>query len=104
MKDNVLKIYLISFLIYLLPLISLFLFVLTSKLGSTIYMHFWCFFIIGWLPCGIIGLPFSVVGLIKSIKNNDNFNKTFGRFVILCGLVSLFLGILGLGVIYVVTS
>ncbi|MCL2328170.1 MAG: hypothetical protein FWC39_06600 [Bacteroidetes bacterium] len=104
MKNKVFKIYLLALFIYLFPLISLLMFILVSIFGGAdyIYMFFWVLFLTGWLPCGLIGMILFAIGLRKSIKNNDNFNKNLGKAGLLSGLFPLFCGILGLMLIYVV--
>ena len=104
MENKVLKIYLFALLIYLLPLISLLMFILISILGGAGYMFFWVLFLTGWLPCGLIGVILSAIGLKKSIKKNDRRNKNLGKTGIFLGLVPLFFGILGLMLIYVVVG
>jgi hypothetical protein len=48
-----------------------------------IYMFFWVLFLTGWIPCGLIGMVLFAVGLGKSVRNNDNFNKNSCRTFVL---------------------
>jgi hypothetical protein len=104
MRNKVFKIYFLALFIYLLPLISLLMFVITSILGNAADMFFWLLFLTGWIPFGLIGMILFAIGFRKSIKNNDKFNKKLGTMGLLGGLLPLFCGVWGLMLIYVVVG
>lgn len=96
------KIYYFAISIYMLPLVSLGIFIVNPFSINGGKMHFWVLFLIGMIPCGLIGLTLSIIGLIKSFKNGIILNKIIGFIGFLIGLISLIGGRLGIMIIYVV--
>jgi len=105
-KMKMYKIYLPALILYAIPPISLVLFIIAGSIENMYdtIMIFFGLFLLSLLPCGLIGIILSSIGLIKSRKNKNNFNKDMGTSGIVVGLIFIFGGILALGLIYVVTS
>lgn len=103
-KDEIYKIYFFATFVYVLPLISLGIFILDQLTVNKTEMIFWLLFLVGMLPCGLLGIVLSTIGFRKSIKNKNLFNKSIGIIGIVGGLIFLGGGLLGLMLIYVVVG
>lgn len=99
---EILPIYYYAILIYLLPMISLAIFLVDQLTVNKTEMLFWVIFLVGMLPCGIIGLSLSIVGLIKSRKSKNRQNTVLGLIGTIGGLICLIGGVFGITLIYVV--
>ena len=96
------KIYFFALVMYLLPPISLGIFIIDQMTIHKTEAMFWALFLISLLPCGLIGIALSSIGLIKSSKNKNQFNRNIGIIGMVVGGIFLFGGILALGLLYVV--
>jgi len=96
------KIYFFSLIMYLLPVISLGIFIIDGITVGKTGAVFWGLFLMSLLPCGLIGITLSSIGLIKSSKNKNQYNRNIGKIGIFVGLFFLYGGILALGLLYVV--
>jgi hypothetical protein len=101
---RILKIYFFAIFIYALPLISLGIFIIDQLTLNETEMVFWVMFLVGMVPCGLIGLILSIIGLLKSLKNENKLNKIIGVIGTLGGLIYMVGGILGFMLIYVVVG
>jgi len=101
---GILKIYFFAICIYLLPLLSLGIFIVDQMTVNKTEMVFWVLFLVGMVPCGLIGLTLSIIGLIRSFKKENKLNKILGLLGTLGGLICLAGGILGFMLIYVVVG
>ena len=95
------KIYFFALLMYLLPPIFLGLFIAPMTINNTSAI-FWSLFLISLLPCGLIGIALTSIGLVKSFKNKNEFNKVIGLIGVYVGGLFLLGGLLALGLLYVV--
>ena len=86
----------------MLPLTFLGIFIIDQMTINKTEMIFWVFFLISLLPCGLTGIVLSSIGLTKSLKNKNQFNKVIGIVGILGGLTFSFGGVLGLMLILLV--
>ena len=96
------KIYFFALMMYLFPLIFLGIFIIDQMTMHKTDATFWALFLISLLPCTLIGIALSSIGLKKSFKNKNQFNKNIGQIGIFVGLPFLFGGILALGLMYIV--
>ena len=103
-KTGTLKIYYIAVIIYVLPLLSLGLFIVDQLTVNKTEMLFWVLFLVGLFPCGVLGLVFSIIGFRKSKRLKSKRNKVIGSIGIWGGAVSLIAGIFGVMLIYVVVG
>lgn len=103
-KIGIRKEYVFAVLIYFLPLISLGIFLLDQITIKSTDMVFWVLFLIGMIPCGIIGLTLSIIGLVKSLKKDNQLNKVIGVIGTVSGIICLLGGILGMMLIYIVVG
>jgi hypothetical protein len=99
---KVYKIYFFALIVYVLPIISLGIFIIDQMTINKTEMIFWVLFLISLFPCGFTGTVLSSIGLKKSFKNKDQINKVIGIIGVLGGLFFLMGGILGLMLIYIV--
>lgn len=93
-----------DYLTYLLPLLSLLIFIIDLLTINISNMIFWALFLAGMLPCGIVGLIFSIVGIVKSYGEKKIMKNLIGSLGILLGFASIAGGVLGLMVIYAVVG
>ena len=56
------------------------------------------------MPCSIVGLLLSIFGLVKSFRIKSRTNKVIGTLGLILGFGGISAGLLGIGLIYVVTS
>jgi hypothetical protein len=98
------KIYFLAIAIFALPFISLGVFIIDQFTFQKTQMVFWVLFLIGMLPCGMIGIILSSIGLRKSLKHKSRVNKYPGIIGIAAGIILLCGGIAGLMLIYVVVG
>ena len=103
-KIEIYKIYFFALIVYMLPLISLGIFIIDQLTVNKTEMLFWVLFLVGMVPCGLIGMVLSILGLRKSVKNSNKINKTIGIIGIVGGLMFLGGGFLGFMLIYVVVG
>lgn len=101
-KNEIDKIYFLAIILFLLPLISLGIFILDQLTVNKTEMIFWLLFLVGMLPCGLLGTVLSIFGLRKAIKNKSVLNKSIGIIGIVGGLIYFGGGLLGIMLIYVV--
>lgn len=99
---GILKIYYIALGISILPFLSFVLFLIDQFTFQKTEMLFWILFLVGMVPCGLIVLILSIIGLIKSLKNNHKLNIIIGCFGLLGGIINLVGGLIGLMLIYAV--
>ncbi|MFA9214547.1 MAG: hypothetical protein ACEQSR_11980 [Candidatus Methylacidiphilales bacterium] len=98
------KIYWIAIFVYVLPFISLGVFIIDQMTLQKTEMIFWLIFLLGMLPCGLAGMLLSYVGLRLSNKNKNKLNKSIGIIGVIGGTVILGGGLLGLMLIYIVVG
>jgi hypothetical protein len=103
-RNQIKKNYRIAVLSYSLPFISLFLYMLDSSTFNLTGMYFFVFFLLGALPLGIVGLFFTVKGLIISRKSNDYVKKDIGYANLTMGIIMAAGGMLGFGFMYVMVN
>ena len=103
-ESRILKIYYFVFFFYSLPFISLIIFLIDLRGPQKTEMFFWVLFLVGLMPCSIVGFLFSIFGLVKSFRIKSRTNKVIGTFGLILGFGGIFAGLLGIGLIYVVTS
>ena len=98
------KIYFFAIIVYVIPFILLGIFIIDEMTVNKTGAMFWALFLMSLLPCSLIVFVLSAIGLKKAIKNKNNFNKDMGTSGIVGGLILLFGGILGAGLLYIVLS
>jgi hypothetical protein len=102
--NTIYRLYFFTMAIYLLPVVSLLIFIIDQLTVNVTKMVFWVFFLVGMLPCGLAGTVLSSFGLRKAFKNNNRRNKYLGIGGIVAGIILMFGGLLGLMLIYVVVG
>jgi hypothetical protein len=95
------KIYWIAIFVYSLPFISLNIFIIIQMTLHKIEMIFWLSFLLGMLPCSLVGMVLSYIGLRKSNRNKSKINKTIGIVGVIGGVIILVGGLIGLMLIYI---
>lgn len=93
-----------AFAIYLLPFVSLLLFLIDQLTIQKTAMVFWVAFLVGLAPCAIIGLILFIWILISAFKNKSRINKIAGFIGLFLGICGVAAGILGLLFIYAVIN
>ena len=96
------KIYFFVLIMYLLSPIFFGIFIIGQKTTFRTDATFLALFLVSLLPCGLIGITLSSIGLIKSFKNKNKFNRDIGLIGVSVGGLFLFGGLLALGLLYVV--
>lgn len=95
--------YYLAILFCLIPFIFLFLFFMGVKADGS-EMTFWLLFLVSPIPLGILALALCIWGFIKARKQNSRLNTLIGIVGLLGALACLAGGVLGIMLIYVVTS
>jgi len=90
--------------LYALPIVSLILFVIDQLTFNKTEMLFWVLFLLGMIPCGLLGFVLSLIGLIKSLKKQVLLNKVIGFVGIAGGFLAIIGGVLGFMLLYVVVG
>lgn len=103
-KLGILKIYYFSIFFYFLPFFSLLLFLIDQLTLNQTEMLFFVGFLVGLIPCGLLGLTLSIIGLINSAKGKNRLNKIIGAIGTFAGIICLAGGIIGMMLIYVVVA
>jgi len=103
-KTGVLRIYYFAGIFYILPFISLLLFIVDQLTFRKTQMLFWVIFLVSLGPCGLIGIILCTLGLIKSFKRKSGSNKIIGFAGLLLGMGGIIAGILGFLLIYLVVQ
>jgi len=101
-KQKIYKIYFFALMVYLLPPISLVIFIVDQMTIHKTDAIFFALFLLSLLPCALIGLVLFSIGLIKSFRNKEQFNKNIGIVGVGIGGIFLLGGIFGLALMYVV--
>lgn len=98
------KIYWIAIFVYILPFISLGIFIIDQMTIHKTEMIFWLIFLVGMLPCSLVGMLLSYIGLRLSNKNKSKLNKSIGIICFIGGVIILGGGLFGSKLIYVVVG
>jgi hypothetical protein len=101
---NIFKPYYVALLFYAIPFLSLLIFIIDQFTVNKTDMWFWVIFLISLIPCSLIGFIISIIGIRRSTKNHSALNKVLGMIGMLLGLGGIIAGILGIMLIYLVTS
>ena len=86
---------------YLIPFLFLGIFALDMFLFHRTEMLFWSLFLLSMFPFGLLGLVFSIIGIIQSTKIQHLKKKTMGYYNLFMGIVVIAGGILGWMLLYV---
>lgn len=89
---------------YIIPFLFLGIFALDMFFLHRTQMLFWSMFLLSMFPFGLLGLLFSIIGIIQSTRIQKIKNKTTGYYNLFMGIVVVVGGILGWMLLYVVTS
>lgn len=89
---------------YLIPFLFLGIFALDMFFLHRTDMLFWSMFLLSMFPFGLLGLLFSIIGIIQSSRIQKLKNKTRGYYNLFMGIVVVAGGILGWMLLYVVTN
>jgi len=102
---EILKVYYVAVVIYIIPLFFLFFFVVDQLSIQQTDMILWVVFLISLTPCGFFGTILMLLGAIISFKHNKSkLNKIIGLAGTFAGFIVVLGGILGFMLIYIVTS
>jgi hypothetical protein len=101
---GILKIYYFAIFFYALPFISVAIFILDQLTMNKTDMWFWVIFLVGLIPCGVIGLILSAIGLFRSIKNGGKLNRFIGFVGTAAGVLCFIGGLFGIALIYLVVQ
>lgn len=96
--------YLLAIILYAIPVVLLGIFILGMLLELTEDMHLWVAFLMSLFPAGILGALLSNIGLYRLNRTKNKILTIAGAVLLLLGLVEAFAGLLGFGLIYIVTS
>jgi len=96
------KIYFFALVMYLPPPVLFGLFIVEPTMLNKQEVFYWAWFLITLFPCGLIGIALTSIGLVKSFKNKNQFNKDIGIIGVSVGGMYLFGGILALMLLYIV--
>lgn len=86
-------------MIYLLPLVFFGILIIDR---TRIDALFWALFLVSLLPCSLVGIVLTAIGLAKSVKNKNQFNKMVGLSGMFWGFLLLCGGVLAWALLYVV--
>lgn len=67
-------------------------------------MAFFALFLFAMFPLGVVGIILTSMGLRIATKNGNEWKRIQGMHNYLIGIVIVFLGLLGTGLLYLVTS
>jgi len=101
---GILNVYFIALFFYAVPFLSLGLFIVDQLFFQKTAMFFWLIFLVGLIPCGLIGFLLAIVGFVKSYKNENKLNKIIGIIGMVGGILCIIGGILGIMLIFVVVG
>ncbi|MBO9700416.1 MAG: hypothetical protein J7604_09430 [Sporocytophaga sp.] len=104
MEISLLKILLLTTFILALPVFLLLIFILDQVYFNQTEVLFWALFLLSMLPCGILGGFLGYTLFLKAKKVKSELGESAGIFVILCSVIYSIGGVLGLMLIYIVTS
>ena len=85
--------------LYLLPFLFLLLFVLTEEYTDATFL---ALFFLSLFPCGLLGLILTFSWRRNSLENTDKQGNKYASAVI--GGMIIIAGLIGLGLLYIVTS
>ncbi|MFK8044146.1 MAG: hypothetical protein AB8B72_01525 [Crocinitomicaceae bacterium] len=88
--------------LYLAPFIIFLLFLIDSWTFGFTEMLLFGSFLMSILPFAVIGVVFSINGLLRTKRNSSNLNKDIGYLELVIGLSLCLLGIIAWGVIYII--
>ena len=93
------RLYRVALICYLIP----FLFLCISFLSNPEIL-FWKMFLLGMFPFGLLGLLFTIIGIINASRNKNYHKRTRGYYSLFLGIIVVAGGILGWMVLYLETS
>ena len=64
---GILNVYIFAVVLYCIPLLSLAIFIIDQFTFNKTEMLFWIIFLLGMIPCDVIGLALSIIGLVQSL-------------------------------------
>jgi hypothetical protein len=65
---------------------------------------FWKMFLLGTFPFGLLGLLFTIMGVINASRNKNYHKRTRGYYNLFMGIIVIACGMLGWMLLYIVAS
>lgn len=93
------RLYRMALICYVIPFLFLGFFYLT-----TTEVLFWKIFLLGMFPFGLLGLLFTIIGIINASRYKDHQKRTAGYYSLFMGIVVVAGGILGWMLLYLANS
>lgn len=98
------KLYRSALICHLIPFMFLGIFALDMFLLHKTEMLFWRIFLLSMFPFGLLGLLFSIIGIVQATNIQNLKKKTTGYYTLVMGIIVVAGGILGWMLLYVVIS
>jgi len=93
------RLYSMALVCYVIPFLFLGFFYLTNT-----EVLFWKMFLLGMFPFGLLGLLFTIIGIINASRYKNYQKRTAGYYSLFIGIVVVAGGILGWMVLYLANS
>ena len=93
------RLYRMALVCYVIPFLFLGVYYLTAT-----EVLFWKMFLLGMFPFGLLGLLFTIIGIIQASRYKNYQKRTAGYYSLFMGIVVVAGGILGWMVLYLASS
>lgn len=90
-----------AFICYVIPFLSLGVYLLDPFHAQKL---FWTIFLLSMFPFGLMGLLFSIVGIVQFTKIKRYKKRTIGYYYLLMGILVVVSGMFGWMLLYLATS
>jgi len=89
---------------YILPFLFFGIFIFAEYILHATETLFWSMFLLSMFPFGLLGLLFSIIGIIQATKISNLKKKTTGYYNLFLGIVVVAGGMLGWMLLYLVNN
>ncbi len=93
------NLYRMSLVCYLIPFLSLSIFFIINT-----EIIFWKIFLLGMFPFGLLGLLFTIIGIINASHSKNQQKRATGYYSLFMGIIVVAGGILGWMLLYIASK